>query len=81
MSAETYDAVVDALRAHVADEMPEQGLLTDWYAVLASVGAEMDVTSYLHVSSQAASHVHAGLLRIGVRRQDAFHDGDYDRDE
>lgn len=78
MSADTYAALEDAIRAHIGDETGD-GLLTDWVVVAASVNAEPDVTVYSDACSETAAHSLEGLLRIGVRRvvdRDLYEDED-----
>lgn len=71
MSDETYEAVQEALRAHVAESQPEWPLLTDWYVVCASVGQDMNSTGYLHVTSDGPPHHAHGLLVRGIRRMES----------
>jgi hypothetical protein len=70
VSAETYAALEDAIRAHVADEAHDgHGLLTDWYLLTASVsGQTMDTTDYLHICSDMPTHSALGLVTIAFRR-------------
>ncbi len=68
MSEETWAAVEEALRAHVADEEPGV-YLTDWLAVSASaIADDSDSTNYQHVRSDSAPHVLLGLAEIAQLR-------------
>lgn len=78
MSAETFAALEDAIRAHVADEA--QGghtLLTDWYLLTAAVsGSVMDSTDYLHICSDMPVHSSLGLVTIAFRRLNRLSEAD-----
>jgi hypothetical protein len=69
MSDETFAAVEDAIRAHVADCADgAPRLLTDWYVITAAVGEEMAENHYLHVCSETAMHSLHGLVDLAHRR-------------
>lgn len=68
MSAETYAALEDAIRAHVADSNPEWPVLTDWVLLAASAGNDALLTGYTDACSESSSHALEGLLHRGLRR-------------
>jgi hypothetical protein len=72
MSVETWEAVENALRAHLADsDDSEPWLMTSWYAVCAATDGSMQRTSYFHVCSDQSIHMSLGLVemaRIRLRR-------------
>lgn len=72
MSDATYDALEDAIRAHVADEA-EDGhvLLTDWYLLTAAVSGDPGDTEYLHACSDSPMHTALGLITLALRRLNA----------
>jgi hypothetical protein len=75
VSETTRAQLEDAIRAHVADEADgDLRLLTDFYLVCASVGEDTRLTHYLHVCSDAGTHVLMGLVDIASRRLDAHFD-------
>lgn len=77
MSAQTYAALEDAIRAHVADEAHEgHTLLTDWYLLTAAVSGEVGTTDYLHICSDSPLHATLGLVTIAVRRLNQLSESD-----
>lgn len=71
MSAETKAAVDRAIRAHLADECDEEPwLLTDWYVICAPSDSSMERTNYLHIRSEAPTHIHMGLVHLAQRNLD-----------
>jgi len=69
VSAQTYAALEDAIRAHVADEGHDgHTLLTDWYLLTAGVSGEVGTTDYLHVCSDSPLHSALGLVTVAFRR-------------
>lgn len=78
MSEDTWQAVADALRAHLGDE--QQGLLTDWVAVAACVlPDDSEVTGYQYISSKnTPAHSRLGLALAGYRHATADWDTDWD---
>lgn len=73
MSAETYTAVEEAIRAHLHDE--QRVYLTDWRLIAAAVGDDPQSTYYQHIGSDSGLHVHLGLLEFGRQRLLAdYHD-------
>lgn len=75
MSAETYSALEDAIRAHVNDEA--EGIATDWYLIVAAESMNSsETTNYLHVASQSPLHTLHGLVNLGQRRLLLEHDDD-----
>lgn len=71
MSDETWGAVEDALRHHIADE--QGGLLTDWIVTAACVLPDDDeATGYQHlVSKHTAAHARMGLALVTYRHAKA----------
>ena len=61
MSDATFDALEEALRAHIADSVPDFPILTDWHLTAASVGGNADFTQYSHWCSDSPWHSLAGL--------------------
>lgn len=60
MSRQTYDALDQALREHVAD-ISDGAMLTDWIVTTASVGG-FEGTGYSHMFSEVTSaHARMGL--------------------
>ena len=75
MSAATYAALEDAVRAHVADELGGQ-IVVDWVLLTASAGQLVDVTTYLDACSESPQHTLEGLISRGLRRIIARDDDD-----
>lgn len=75
MSAETYSALEDAIRAHVADETAA-GIATDWYLIVAAESMSEHVTNYVHIASQSPAHTLHGLVSLAQRRLLAGRDDD-----
>ena len=42
MSNATYEALDDALRAHISDEASTGGIVTDWYVIAAQAVTDTD---------------------------------------
>lgn len=77
MSAETYAALEDAIRAHVADEAHDgHTLLTDWYLLTAGVAPEIGTTDYLHICSDMPLHSALGLVTVAFRRLNQLSEAD-----
>lgn len=77
MSAETREALVQALREHVGDEVDGGGYLTDFIIIAASPMAEdADLTTYITESSDGPPHHRLGLTRYLVRRAEDIIFGD-----
>ena len=77
MSAQTYAALEDAIRAHVADEAHDgHTLLTDWYLLTAAVSIEAGTTDYLHTCSDSPIHAALGLVTIAFRRLNRLSESD-----
>jgi hypothetical protein len=68
MSDETYAALEDALRAHVADETDENCVATDWYIVTAAQELTEQSTRYLHIGSSSPWHTLFGLISAAKRQ-------------
>lgn len=68
MSAETYAALEEAIRAHVADENTDWPILTDWVLLTASAGSDALLTGYTDACSESPTHALEGLLHRGLRR-------------
>lgn len=70
MSEQTREALVDALRAHVADE-GEGAFLTDFVVMSAgAMPADPDSTTYITESSDGPLHHRLGLVRYLALRSD-----------
>jgi hypothetical protein len=68
VSDETYRAVEDALRAHMADEN-DGAYLVHWHLVSAGVvPADADRTVYQYANHDGAPHEWVGLLWMAQRR-------------
>jgi hypothetical protein len=68
MSVDTYRAVEDAIRAHVADET-EGGYLTAWTLACAAVSpSDANATSYVYANHDGAPHEWLGLQSMARRR-------------
>lgn len=68
--ADTREALIDALRAHVAAE-GEGAYLTDWVLVAAgAMPAEPDSTVYINECSDGPLHHRLGLVRYLSLRSD-----------
>jgi hypothetical protein len=78
MSAATYEALEQAIRAHVADEGNNgHGFLTDWYLLTAAISGEtVDSTDYLHTCSDMALHSALGLVTLAFRRLNKLSEDD-----
>lgn len=76
MSKETYAALEEALRAHVADES-EGGYLTHWTLAAAAARPESpDSTSYIYANHDGAPHEWLGLQAMAHRRAMRWEAGD-----
>lgn len=64
MSQATKEALADAVRAHLTDELPG-AVLTDWAIVAAATRGE-ESTHYLHERSPSPFHTLLGLLTVGA---------------
>lgn len=72
MSDETYEALEDAIRAHIADLSDGAAMLTDWRVTAASVDPNypMGSTGYLHITSaHTPAHSRMGLALVGYREE------------
>lgn len=79
MSSETYAALEDAIRAHVADEGHDgHTLLTDWYLLTAAVSTDIGTTDYLHICSDMPVHSAVGLVTVAFRRLNRLSEADDD---
>jgi len=68
VSDQTWQAVEDAIRAHVFDET-DGGYLTHWTLAAAAVRPESsDVTSYTYANHDGAPHEWMGLQAMAHRR-------------
>lgn len=68
MSDATYDAMEEAIRAHVLDAT-EGGYMAGWVLTAAAVPpSEPDSSHYLYANHEGAPHEWLGLLRMAVRR-------------
>jgi hypothetical protein len=68
VSQKTYEALEQALRAHVADET-DGGVLSAWTLVAAAVRPEdAPATSYIHAHHDGAPHEWLGLQAMAYRR-------------
>lgn len=71
MSAETRQAVADAIRAHAADEWSEGALIVDWTVITGMVDGDGDYsTGSIHSRDPMPRHVARGLLHEGLRHLD-----------
>lgn len=70
MSRQTYEALQDALAAHIDDELDDHQIVTDWYLITAHVGTEAGVTGYTHICSDSPAHALNGLVWQAHRRLD-----------
>ena len=68
MSAETYTALEDAVRAHLADESTSDGIATDWYLIVAAESLTEHTTHYVHIASTSPLHTLHGLVDLAHRR-------------
>ncbi len=76
MSDETYAAMEDAIRAHVADET-DGGYLTAWHlAAHAAIPADADGSSYVYATHDGAPHEWWGLLNMAQRRAARWDEGE-----
>lgn len=68
MSNATFDAVEEAIRAHMADEH-EGALMTQWVVVSFGIDAERSGYSYYkYMSHQGPRHEVVGLLQLFMER-------------
>lgn len=68
MSAQTLQAVEDAIAAHLADEYDEPWLITHWYTIACASDAGMERTNYVHMTPDAPLHTSLGLIRVADNR-------------
>lgn len=74
MSAETYEALEDALRAHVADAT-DGGYLTAWTLTAhAVVPDDAGASRYVYANHDGAPHEWTGLLHMALRRATRWQD-------
>ncbi|MFL6416777.1 MAG: hypothetical protein ACJ74Y_14030 [Bryobacteraceae bacterium] len=73
MSEETYEAVEEAIRIHMADEN-EGAFLTQWVVVAHAISATDSASSnYQYMSHKGPAHEKIGLLSLGMRWVDGPH--------
>lgn len=74
MSDQTYDALEEAIRAHIADEYDEPRIVTDWVVLVANQGLDDTVTGYHYtVPRHIAAHTLTGLIGHFLRRFEHAH--------
>jgi hypothetical protein len=78
--ADTRDALVQALRAHVHTE-GDGAYLTDWIVIAASAALDdPDATTYISECSDGPIHHRLGLIRYLSLHTDQQATGDHDDD-
>jgi len=74
MSADTYRAVEDAIRAHIADRYNEPRVVTDWVVLSANQGLDSGSTGYFYITPRGISaHVLTGLIGHFLRNFEHRH--------
>lgn len=73
MSEQTWQAVEDAIRAHMAEEN-DGAYLTGWVSVCVAVSAKNpDMAHYQYMNHKGPSHEWMGLLEMGHQRSQTYY--------